>query len=65
MVGRFARINPVAGKVSIVADGLAFEPPLPGASPTTIFNGVAFDPSGAIYVIGATGTYCTAKKKLR
>jgi sugar lactone lactonase YvrE len=51
--GRLSRIDPATGKVSTMADGLAFEPPMPGAPPTTIFNGVAVGPSGAIYVTGA------------
>jgi sugar lactone lactonase YvrE len=48
--GRLSRIDPATGKVSIVADGLSFETPLPGAPPTTSFNGVAVGSSGAIYV---------------
>jgi len=51
--GRLSRIDSATGKASVVADGLAFEPPMPGAPPPTIFNGVAVGPSGAIYVSGA------------
>jgi sugar lactone lactonase YvrE len=51
--GRLSRVDPATGRVSTVADGLAFEPPMPGAPPTTTFNGVAVGPSGAIYVTGA------------
>jgi sugar lactone lactonase YvrE len=46
--GRLTRIDPRSGKVTTVWDGLA--PCLQGDHPTWIFNGVAVDASGTIYL---------------
>ncbi|MFV9630502.1 MAG: hypothetical protein ACNYWM_05475 [Methanosarcinales archaeon] len=50
--GRLSRINPNTGEVSTVAVGQLGSQGSKGYPPTWIFNGVAVDPSGAIYVTG-------------
>jgi sugar lactone lactonase YvrE len=51
--GRVSEVDPRSGERRVVADGLALGlPSVPGLPPTFLFNGIATDASGRMYVTG-------------
>lgn len=51
--GRVSAVDPTSGERRVLADGLALGlPGIPGFPPTYLFNGIATDASGRVYVSG-------------